>query len=249
MTSTYSELYVNGTLVSRMSTAYGGTNLGTKQFRLGSRFTSANWFNGALNDVRIYDRALSKLEIKEISKGLILHYDFNDPYVEGTTNLAATVTPGKYTGWGSSTPTKISTYEYHWKNTRAGATDGYWDCWGYQLADSYIGKTITFSFKMKNITFTNCRMNTDFGVGQANTGTYPNHIYSSGAGNYNTFHTLTEGMTVYWTGVLQSPGRVLFEAFNVNTAANGSFEFDLYDIQVTVNDHVTPFCGAGAEKG
>ena len=30
-----------------------------------------------LNDIRIYDHALSPLEVKEISKGLILHYPLN----------------------------------------------------------------------------------------------------------------------------------------------------------------------------
>ena len=40
-----------------------------------------------LNDVRVYNHALSVKEVKEISKGLILHYNFEDEYVEPTTNL------------------------------------------------------------------------------------------------------------------------------------------------------------------
>lgn len=34
-------------------------------------------FNGMLNDFRLYDHCLSPMEIKEISKGLILHYPLN----------------------------------------------------------------------------------------------------------------------------------------------------------------------------
>ena len=43
--------------------------------------------NGALNDVRIYDHALSAAEVREISQGLILHYKLNDAPILCKTNL------------------------------------------------------------------------------------------------------------------------------------------------------------------
>ena len=49
-----------------------------------------NRANGLVNDIRIYDHALSPREIKEISKGLILHYPLADTYIEPTTNLIST---------------------------------------------------------------------------------------------------------------------------------------------------------------
>lgn len=42
------------------------------------------------NDIRLYDHCLSPKEVKEISKGLVLHYPLNDAYVEGTVNLGNT---------------------------------------------------------------------------------------------------------------------------------------------------------------
>lgn len=40
-----------------------------------------------LCDIRIYDHALSPLEVKELSRALIVHYTFDDVTAEGTTNI------------------------------------------------------------------------------------------------------------------------------------------------------------------
>ena len=60
-----------------------------------------------LNDIRIYNHALSAKEVKEISKGLMLHYNFEDncqqlvnAYDEPTFNISAT-----NGGWGHWGPT------------------------------------------------------------------------------------------------------------------------------------------------
>lgn len=59
-----------------------------------STASSHYYFQGSMNDVRIYDHCLSAKEVKEISKGLVLHYKLSDPYIESTTNL--------YSGWSTS---------------------------------------------------------------------------------------------------------------------------------------------------
>lgn len=65
-------VYINGELVGRASSY--GSNMGQRILYICSRYSSTNYLNGYLNDVRIYDHCLSPKEIKEISKGLCLHY-------------------------------------------------------------------------------------------------------------------------------------------------------------------------------
>lgn len=56
-----------------------------------------NYFNGCLNDIKIYDHELTKAEVKEISKGCLLHYSFNNGY--GNENLI--IEANKASSWVS----------------------------------------------------------------------------------------------------------------------------------------------------
>lgn len=49
-------------------------------------------------DVRVYDHKLSLMEVKELSKGLMIHYGFNDRAAETTTNVNA---PNSWSSYGS----------------------------------------------------------------------------------------------------------------------------------------------------
>lgn len=44
-------------------------------------------FFGNIDEVRVYDHSLSTMEVQELAKAKILHYQFNDPREEPTTNL------------------------------------------------------------------------------------------------------------------------------------------------------------------
>lgn len=87
-------MYVNGSKVNGPSTASAGTFPESYFYINNGGVWGWGAYNNSnapmfVNDVRIYDHALSVKEIKEISKGLVLHYTFEDPYVEATTNLLA----------------------------------------------------------------------------------------------------------------------------------------------------------------
>ena len=51
---------------------------------------------GKINDIRIYDHTLSDAEVRELSKGLMIHYSFNDTMAEGTTNLLPASLQNRY---------------------------------------------------------------------------------------------------------------------------------------------------------
>ena len=78
--------YVNGNLVDSIASTGTMTTVGSIAFIGASQSSntavSANYLNGQLNDIRIYNHALSAKEVKEISQGLILHYQLNNNGLE-----------------------------------------------------------------------------------------------------------------------------------------------------------------------
>ncbi|WP_125140614.1 LamG domain-containing protein [Clostridium transplantifaecale] len=89
--------YMNGKLVtssSLVSINYASGNIAMHSyFTIGkmanchANTTSYLPFVGYISDVRVYDHCLSVREVKEISKGLILHYPLSSPYCEPVTEL------------------------------------------------------------------------------------------------------------------------------------------------------------------
>ena len=152
-------MYVDGVLKNTTNYNIGGTTYAsswTNGLYVGRDPNAATenpgiYFQGSINDIRIYDHCLSPKEVKEISKGLVLHYKLDDPYVEPTTNIASSLTPqANKGGWGTITATQLSANSYHLKNQAASALQ-YWGTFVYTLPADYANKTITFSAKVKNI--------------------------------------------------------------------------------------------------
>lgn len=78
-------LYINGVLDSSTSTTGTPTIISTTNYVIGgsqntATTASGNWMNGYLNDIRFYDHAISMAELKEISKGLVVHYKLDEFY-------------------------------------------------------------------------------------------------------------------------------------------------------------------------
>ena len=85
-----SKVYINSNYIGSVAVTSALASDATNTFI--GRETYANGyfsFNGKLNDLRIYDHALSEKEIKEIAKAKILHYTFDD-FQEPATNIIST---------------------------------------------------------------------------------------------------------------------------------------------------------------
>ena len=210
-------LYLNGSKVA------GGSSIGSYKSALnlciGCRSTNAagtgcTGWGPEQNDIRVYDHCLSPKEVKEISKGLVLHYPLNDAYVEGTTNLVTSITKG-----GQTT---VNSYEV---TTSGVSKDTYFTL---NLSEKIVaGNTYTIS----------CRNNFDTGLywdfpigSQANqtltwriTPGYSSYTFVANSGNS------------YWDK------NTCFMDDLSGTARNAGKSFKMWDWQIEKKDHATPF--------
>ena len=220
-------IYIDGIL--------DGAITGRSGFQLGGDLYMGQCY---INDLRIYDHCLSSKEVKEISKGLVLHYPLNDAYAEGTTNIASNLSPSQIGGWQKMTITKLSTNNYHLKHqTSDSANLSYWSTFVYTLPSEYSNKTISFSARIKNIVYNDIKDSSWLYIGPGNNGQYPTH----GSAMFYCYE-LKENQLISWTGVLSNSNRyVLVELWNDANSTSGSIEFDLVNIQIEEKDHVTPY--------
>lgn len=99
--------YINGELVNtKLGIVFEGETLPAHSVKIGRGFQNGRSHEGQVDDMRIYDHALSPKEVKELAKAKILHYKFDD-FQEPTQNILGTITPS-YSKWGTNEGT--STY-------------------------------------------------------------------------------------------------------------------------------------------
>lgn len=81
-------VYINGTKQATRAGALSTLNLTNAVYYLGrDARTGATAFLGRMNDVRIYDHALSDKEVEEIAKGLVVHYKLDGTTGAGNPNI------------------------------------------------------------------------------------------------------------------------------------------------------------------
>jgi hypothetical protein len=79
------KLYIDG-ILKKDQTLTGTPNIAAQDITIGSIDSPGRYSDALINDVRIYDYALTDMEIQELTRAKILHYTFDD-FQEPTTNL------------------------------------------------------------------------------------------------------------------------------------------------------------------
>lgn len=95
-------VYLNGQLVHTVVNFQFGP-AGSPYIHIAASYSGAEHYFGQMNDIRIYDHALSAMDIQELARAKMLHYTFDDMQ-EPTTNLATSIEP-VFNSWGNMTGT------------------------------------------------------------------------------------------------------------------------------------------------
>lgn len=221
-------VYVNGTLVGSTSqTAIyqsSATNLTIGRETYASGYFS---FNGNLADMRIYDHALSLTEIKELSKGCILYYNFEDPYIESTTNL---LTAADLSWLGLTCNMSASRSGEKWTLTISSLKGSYTYAisrMNMPLSILTTGTQYCFSFKYRvvsgngTIKYNSCDWSDMAFVSIEEDHSNDYYYVKMKCPTGRTYSSTYRFMDWYWT--------------DINTV------IEMWDIQLEANDHCTPY--------
>jgi fibronectin type 3 domain-containing protein len=98
---TTERLFVNGTQVSSLAVA-GTITTSTSPLKIGGNSIWSEWFNGLIDEVRVYNRALSAAEIQADMNTSISPSDTQPPSAPGTLTATGTLTTAQLS-WGAAT--------------------------------------------------------------------------------------------------------------------------------------------------
>ena len=196
--------YINGEYKESYSTTLASNQWGSI-FSIGASQSSGsdydNFLNGKLNDIRIYDHCLSPMEVKELSKGLVLHYPLNRQGW-GQENLILNSNTFAV-GGGATGITPSTTAEGYHQVIAASGNSNWHASWATATSTSLLENTfaegdpftISFTIKSEN----------------ANVTQPPNIYVKSGMGYYAMKGNVTsDWSTIYYSGTWKDTNAIAF---------------------------------------
>lgn len=244
-------LFINGTQVK---TGTIGTVIG-EYLTIGARNNSTSgagagasyFFNGTINDVRIYDECLSDKQIKEISKGLVAHYKMGNQYETTLQNIYDETYSCGNTSQSSWTKTKLENERgYNYKMTYTGTGSDSWPNMHCPTFAFTIGKRYYYSVKVRchkwtggSLALRAARCTNDW---VASSIVVCSSSLADGKWHeYKVSTIIPESFDRSGTTMTSAP---CFEFYTSSLATEGfvyDMDFDLKDIQVVESDEYVPF--------
>lgn len=262
--------YINGKLVTSsplVSINYASGNIAMHSyFTIGkmahyhANTTSYFPFVGYVSDVHVYDHCLSVKEVKELSKGLILHYPLSSPHSEPVTELYGE----KYAnGYPKSKSDEITCttcvdengipYTNYTFSKQPDSTTNRWYSFKFENYPFKAGKTYTISIDYRVNSCQNCEMNmrharlaNDYFGCSTRLLITPKNV-GKGWLHGTLTQMIPESFTYSGDGSLKICNPLVeFYTGNLITSATDtttvrSADFDIKNVQVIEKDHDLPF--------
>ena len=233
-------IYING--IKDTESSYGQPIIMLKSTLLigsYSESSEAEAWRGKLNDIRIYNEALSAKQIKEIAQAKICHYTFNEELYENTTNL-----------YDDKNKLSIANAVIEWEDTHAFKCE---IAANIRYAGLYFNSnltlkpltTYTLSYKLKKVAGQLLQIRghvepTSFEVIHTtiNGKKYNNSSYSTGIDITDSFDTYEIIIVFNTKENITSMDKMYIQP---NALKDEYVKVRIWDIQVEKKDHATPF--------
>lgn len=239
-------LYSTNTFSGTAPTYSDGNGVGVGCFHYSGNIYP---YYGSVCDFRIYNHCLSVREIKEISKGLYVHYPLSDIYPTSSVNkYYGSYAEGKASSVGSGfTVTKLDGERgYKYKYSYTGTGSNAWGSIGFPSVSFVAGKKYDYSCKVRCVS---CSSNVNFYfrcARMSNDWEYPagSAAVTSGLAD-NTWHEYHGLVTLAATSVRNGTTyntAPLIEFYTNSMSTSGAvytFEFDLKDVSICECDEKT----------
>lgn len=241
MSNGSSVTYRDGVSIGTTTTVVGGYFNGV--FYIGE----TNAIAGGINDLRIYNHALSVAEVKELAKGLVCHYKLDNPHESSLTNkYSGAKAAGQCSGNFTRTPLE-SERGYNYKLTRTGTGSSSWP--NMNIGSTYTftaGKRYYYSCKVRCHKWTSGSLS--MRAARSNNDWVTNAVQvcspSLADGKWHEYYTsqvVNETYTRSGSTVTCAP---ILEFYSSDQKAEGTvfdMDFDVKDLQVVESDVYVPF--------
>ncbi len=228
-------IYVNGAQVATSTGTCTSTNWAYDTII--ARPSSTRYYN----DIRIYNHALSAKEVKEISKGLVLHYNFEDEYIEPTTNID----PARSTAPSFSFAATKEKVIFKGKECWHFIIENNGSIWSYSSANGYAENSVLTRSCWLYIPSGQTNRAGWYGLPFAFEG-----MKSISNRKVYDLNKMDTWQYCYCTGTAQSTSSnyLLYMLADGSTTAH-RIEFYITDIQLEEKDHATPYVNGTRSTG